>query len=705
MERKNLNKFYHGSMGIKDRWAVIKSVLTGSTPGYGVSILSLNKTPLKRSKYEILKNLEDYPILFAVLKKIAENVASVPLKFYVVRKDGKPQKVPLTYLRSKQMRKKILKNEGAEIEELLEHPIISLLDNGNEYMTGRQILEVTQMHIDLLGESFWLLERNDLGVIEKIYPIPPTWVTSVPDADRPFYTLQMGEVREIPATEVIWFKQVSPKDPYGRGLGFGDVLADELDADEFASEHTKAWFYNRARPDILITAPGLTKADTERLEQDFQNKLKGFWNWFKPYFMNADVKIHQLSQSFEGNDVIELRKFERDMIINCLGVPPEILGIVENSNRATIEVADYIFAKRVIEPRLEFLISILQEKLVPNFDEKIIIDYEELTTTDWDIKLEAGKIAPWSLTLNEWREIIGQQPVEGGDVFMLPYNLVPQNISSQSTPQEQKTKSPRRIKKLSEKEVYELLEAVDEWHIAYYVHPVYKKIIEELGQETMNSIGPGLSFNLLDTRITQFLDEQAGIYIKSVQNINETTIKQLRDELIEGVRSGESIYDLSKRVNKVFEDAKGYRAERIARTETLRAFNFAHYTAFGQAGIEYHEWVATRDDRVRDSHLATDGQVVGVGDYFTLGSGARALYPGDPSLPPSESINCRCTLAAVVGKRTMLDTEEKRVKYWWEKEKRMEQYDKLFERAIKKAFQKQQDEILAKLRQLWRMEE
>ncbi len=675
--------------------ARIKSLFAPRTPTVGVSILS-GKSPLRRGKYELLENIEDYPILYAVLKKIAQNVASTEIKFFAVKEKGQFVRVPKIKLRNKEYRRTLRKS--GEVVEITKHPVISLLEEGNEFMSGKQIIELTQMYLDLVGEAFWYLERNALDVPEKIYVIPPTWVKEIPRAENePYKVLLEGTLRDIPPKDIIFFKHSSLRDPYGRGFGIAEVLRDELDVDEFASEHTKAWFYNRARPDLLITAPNLTREATERLERDWQEKLRGVFQWFKPYFLNADVKVHPLTQGFEEEKIVELRKFERDLILQTFGVPPEIVGIIENSNRATIEVADYIFAKRVLEPRLEFLIEILQEKLVPFFDERIIVDYAELTITDWDIKLEAGRIAPWSLTLNEWREILGYPPIEGGNLWMLPLNLIPTTRVEPGQEIPQKSSKPSRRKNLSEDDVYTILEAVDEWHISYKLHPIYKKVIEEVGQQTLDEMGMGLSFNLLDPRVVEFLDQKAGIYIKSIEEINATTIKYLRQTLIEGVRQGEGIPKLAERITRLFEEAEGYRAERIARTETIRAFNFAHLTAFSQAKIEYHQWIATRDDRVRDSHFATNGQVVKVGEPFTLGSGAQALYPGDPSLPPEECINCRCTIAAVIEGKSYLDTEEKRAKYWWEKEKRMEEYDKLFMKNIREAFRLQREAVLRRL--------
>lgn len=690
-------------MGIKDTWGKIKSsfVKSSSSEGGGVSFLQGKIPPSGKGKRELLENLRDCPVLYAVVNKIAENVANIPYKIYVIRKGGKAQKIHIKDILNKQTLKLILKQENPE--EIKEHPLIDLLTFGNEFMNGKEIIMLTQIYLDLVGEAFWLLERNKAGVPIAIYPIPPTWVSRIPSPEYPFYQIDYYERKEIVKDDVIMFRKLNIANPYSRGVGIGETLGDEIDTDEFASEHTKAWFYNRARPDILIAVDGLKREDVQRLEVDWVSKTSGFWKWFKPYFINRNVQVHQLSQQFEGQSVIELRRFERDFIIQTYGVPPEILGIIENSNRATIEASDYIFSKRVIEPRIDYLRAVIQTKLIPQFDDRLIIDFETPALADKEFILNVAKNAYWALTIDEWREMMDKEPLpeDQGKFFMTPYNLVPSlNFGNSQTIQSEEKKIIK--KSLSEDNVYELLEALDEWHIAYKVHPVYKKIIEELGQKALNEFGPGLSFNLLDPAVVQFLDEQAGIYITLVKDINETTLKELRETLIEGVRAGEGINKLADRIEAVFEDAKGYRAERIARTEVMRASNLAHYSAFSQAGIEEHEWVATRDDRVRDSHFEADGQIVKVGEPFILGSGARALYPGDPSLPRKESINCRCTVAVVIKGESFLDTEEKRKAYWWDKEMKRTKYDRLFINAIRRAFQEQQNELLRKLRELGR---
>ena len=96
-----------------------------------------------------------------------------------------------------------------------------------------------------------------------------------------------------------------------------------------------------------------------------------------------------------------------------------------------------------------------------------------------------------------------------------------------------------------------------------------------------------------------------------------------------------------------------YRGEVIGRTEQLRAMNAARTdamkTVVDQGGIKNREnvqriWRATLGSvRTRDTHAAASGQSRGLDEKFEVG---RALldYPGDPSGPPEETIQCRCYL-------------------------------------------------------------
>jgi hypothetical protein len=85
------------------------------------------------------------------------------------------------------------------------------------------------------------------------------------------------------------------------------------------------------------------------------------------------------------------------------------------------------------------------------------------------------------------------------------------------------------------------------------------------------------------------------------------------------------------------------RSQRIARTETTGAYNAGSLDAAYVEGQRVKVWMATGDDRTRDTHLAASGQCVPVEDDFTVG-GVPLAMPGDPSGPGHETIQCRCTM-------------------------------------------------------------
>lgn len=114
---------------------------------------------------------------------------------------------------------------------------------------------------------------------------------------------------------------------------------------------------------------------------------------------------------------------------------------------------------------------------------------------------------------------------------------------------------------------------------------------------------------------------------------------------------GEGIPKIAERVRRVLSTTETEqwpnRAVVVARTETLGALNAGRHEAFNAAaedlGGEFERlWLATDDSRTRPTHRAADMQRVPVGTPFTVGQASLA-FPGDPSGPAHEVIQCRCT--------------------------------------------------------------
>ncbi|QYN17598.1 2'-5' RNA ligase family protein [Amycolatopsis sp. DSM 110486] len=137
-----------------------------------------------------------------------------------------------------------------------------------------------------------------------------------------------------------------------------------------------------------------------------------------------------------------------------------------------------------------------------------------------------------------------------------------------------------------------------------------------------------------------------------LKNVPDNVWDVVKHELDAGYRLNESPADLRDRVAGALGiDRWAPRASVIARTETTASWNAAQDASISIAEHELGEplqrmWLATMDDRTRESHRAAHRQTVKSGERFTVG-GAHLRYPGDPTGPAEEVISCRCTVVPV----------------------------------------------------------
>lgn len=127
--------------------------------------------------------------------------------------------------------------------------------------------------------------------------------------------------------------------------------------------------------------------------------------------------------------------------------------------------------------------------------------------------------------------------------------------------------------------------------------------------------------------------------------------QKIQSVMTQGILQGESIPRIAKRLAEAVEDSNRASAIRNARTMTTGAENAGRVDSYKRAksmGIDMEQmWVAVMDSSTRHSHRVLDGETIKVGDqwhhtYFSNG----CRFPGDPSGPPREVYNCRCTLIA-----------------------------------------------------------
>lgn len=563
-------------------------------------------------------------------------------------------------------------------KQIYEHPILDLLHLCNHFQTSEELIALDTIYMESLGESFWVLNPNRNGEPTEIVLPYPQIMSVVPAKDFPFvkgYVYGVGaNAVPLDVDEVIHFKYPNPLNQY-RGLGQAEPIGINLSAERNADKWVDQFFYNSARPDGVIQFDyTLSNEQFEKLKTQWAEKYRGVSKAHQVALLEGGGKYIQIQNSVKDMDFPNLKQKNRDMILGVEGMPLSLMGITENVNKANAEAGDYTFARWVLKPRLDWKKAKLQEQLIPKFQnsKNLKLGFEEIvpeTAEQRRLDAESGMRAGY-WTINEGRIATGKDPLPGdvGDVLLLPLNLIPTPIKSQPKPPP--TEQPEEPTEMAFKG-YTSEQKVEIWNrfaqktlrqeeafrrVFGHIFDEQKKSItdafEKAGQlpndlndeQTAKRFEPTIEMvyasgfedalpkqaDLLDEHALEWIATRSLLLAKS---INATTLLSLRKQLEIGFAAGESIQQLTKRIEGYFTSNAKYRAEMVSRSEVIAASNEGALYRYEQAGVEKAEWLTSRDGQVCPECDPMDGQQIPVKEA----SGKIPLHP-----------QCRCTWLAVL---------------------------------------------------------
>jgi len=629
--------------------------------------------------------LEDYGkwrLLRQVVDKIAEIGAAID--WIVVDKDG---------------------------ERILDHPLEKLMDDGNSEFSGLVNRQLIIKHLCLTNEAILLKRAVTPGVpVTDLWPIPPNWITERPALGTGQWEINanQGKTLTFKPEDICHIKIPDPAEPYLAPIGVAESLGDILETDFNARKFTKTFFENGARPDLLIASDDAStpigKDAKKALEESWLQKLSGALNRHKPFFLPGKVWVKELSQALKDLALKDINDSDRDAIMQFYGFPPEIFGIVDSSNQATSKEAMKIAMRFVIAPKLELIKSSLNKTLAPMFGDNVFLDFVNPIQEDKADKIEIMAKHPHAFSINEIRRSADEPDIDGFDeVFAVPFNLTIGDIDGGTEPAERSiimvnrktglTGSQALIMKQNIPSDRDIENAVVGNSAASDATIAMREVIRDFGEDQFDQLDITFDFNLADTRSQVFLSEFGAARVRA---IDETTRRAVKSTLAEGVAAGDSFTKLTERVTQVF-DVRLARAESIARTETVRGSTFSAELAMKQAGVSEKMWLASFDSRVRDSHVALDGDIVKVGQDFTTPDGDTGAGPGQFSRAEN-SINCRCAVLAVTPEsRAAANSVDFRLKVSKIFDDRRRSHEGTLRRIFKRAFRDQERAIIKAL--------
>lgn len=650
--------------------------------------------------------------------------------------------------------KKALRKDGESAEAIEEHELYNLLDNPCPTfpeIDGWTLRYLTFVYKQLTGECAWLKVRDGNKII-ALLPIPKMWIIRTPTVNNHTFVVNpygetSGVSLTVDAKDIVWFKDINVADPYGRGKGRAESVADEIETDEYASKYQKNFFFNDATPPYVVTGYQGNQQGADQIKKTLMQKISGFLHAREPAILTGNVDIKTVGIAPKELDMVESRKFLRDECLQHFQIPPEIMGIIENSNRATIDSSFYLFAKNVIKPELEWFERIVNRQLCPDFDIDLCVKHDFKIAEDEELKLRVYQfgVQYGAITTEQYCEAFGINPDVKDGHYILPMgvNRVPagvvdlpdidfgaddntENVFTDTPPTESTenvegaqteiptgksifgyqrakqikyndfqskcwnmfdTKATNRepdfitsIKKIATrqaKDISVLLKENEEENkpvenlIAQYfdkeVDAAVKRSLAGAWIKTMND-GKENARSILgkkdfttDTITNETFNKWVEQYgLLKAKEINDTTkkelIKKLRAILAESIENGDSlsvrVSKLQKGATDVFDNLAKARAYLIARTETAGSVNLGQTATYKAYGVQEKQWLATIDNRTRDSHLFMHEVRKPIDDVFDVpredGGHDYMKFPADASASAGNVCNCRCTVTPVI---------------------------------------------------------
>lgn len=441
-------------MGLRSFVSSLVSKVAPAIPGAlgrgdtgGVDTWKVQRSP---SKLELLQQYKS--IVYACANINARAVASAPYRLYVQTNTGHAKaRCPVKGISSSQ--KKSLKrvtylsrrlSKAVEIEEVTDHPLLTLLQTVNDQIDGFELFELTDLYQELSGTCFWYLVKNGLGVPVEIWLIPSSMVHPFRDpmTGMVLYWL-VGASRQVryELDELLVFRFPNPQDPYGEGWSPSRAAWESVSLINKSYSKSLAMMENNARPDILFSPKEfLGGSEAMNLEKRLQQKFRrGGMGGIMVTDSAFEAKI--LNYSPRDMEMLALYGISKIELANAYDVPMSLLE-TKDVNRANAEAGHYQHAKLAIAPRVTRLGSRLTSKLCPMFDPtgRLFITFDNPVPQDETVRMatRVANLDAGVVTINEERAEDGLEPVEWGDKPWLSYTLAQPGEENSNAPTDAK---------------------------------------------------------------------------------------------------------------------------------------------------------------------------------------------------------------------------------------------------------------------------
>lgn len=333
---------------------------------------------------------------------------------------------------------------GGGKERAEAHPVYRLLKQApNPEQTPIEWKDLMLSHAAAWGNGYSEIEWSKGGFPLALWPLNTAKMEPKREKGKIwyYYTTPDGKRHRLAAHQVLHLRgrggnsvvgynitQMYAKESIGLGLA--------------TEEHGARFFGNGSRSGVVLKHPGkLSDEAYDRLLNSWESKHQGLSNSHRAAILEEGLDVDSIGIPPEEAQFLQTRSFQVEEICRWFNVPPHMVQHLDKATFSNIEHQSLDFVIHTLGPWLTRFSQVAERDLLLEDErQRHLIEFmtDALLKGDIDSRYNAyatGRQWGW-LSVNEIRASENRNPIEGGDEYMIPLNMVPAGAAPGDLPED-----------------------------------------------------------------------------------------------------------------------------------------------------------------------------------------------------------------------------------------------------------------------------
>jgi HK97 family phage portal protein len=285
------------------------------------------------------------------------------------------------------------------------------------------------MQLATWGNSYSIIDRNGFTSEANriLLTIPGDW--QIKEDTNGVITYKHTSLGIFNVDDIIHFKINS----WEGVVGLSPISTNRETMGLAIKQHNYAGKVYGSKPPGYLTAEGTLSPESKKnLKESWTDMTEGD-NLGGTPVLSGGLKYQAIMIPPDDAQYIESRKMTKEEIYGIFRIPPTFAQDYEHTPYNTSEQQDLTFMKYTITPYLRNIEQELEIKLLPVANRtsakplQIRFNIESLLRADFQTRTEGYRVLINNgvLSANDVRQLENMNPIEGGDRYYMPMNMVP----------------------------------------------------------------------------------------------------------------------------------------------------------------------------------------------------------------------------------------------------------------------------------------